>query len=68
MTPLGVSQVGARLDEHHLPETNGSVAICRRCGARTDGPIGDHHLPGDRQDARYDRWLGVQAGTRAIDR
>ena len=61
-------QLGARLDEHHFPETNGRMAICRRCGARTDGPMGHHHVPSERQLARSDQWLQTQSRLSRIDR
>jgi hypothetical protein len=53
-------QLGARLDEHHLPETNGRMAVCRRCGAVTDGPKGKH-APRERQLAQTRQWLDTQA-------
>ena len=40
MTSPESSDVAAQLDQHHLPETNGRIAVCRRCGARTDSPAG----------------------------
>ena len=48
--------MGVVLDEHHTPETNGRMAVCRRCGAQTDGPDGGH-APHERQLARADEWL-----------
>ena len=36
--------VAALLDEHHAPETNGRIAVCHTCGARTEGPEGGHHV------------------------
>jgi hypothetical protein len=54
------SQLGTRLDEHHLPETNGRMAVCRRCGAFTDGPEGKH-APRERQLARISEWLDTQS-------
>jgi hypothetical protein len=41
-------QLASRLDEHHAPETNGRMSVCRRCGAQTDGPKG-RHVPNERQ-------------------
>lgn len=61
MASLDPLQVGARLDEHHLPETNGRMAVCRRCGARTDGPSGHRHIPGEGQLVRSDKWLDAEA-------
>ena len=63
-----VSQVGARLDEHHAPETNGRMAVCRRCGARTNGPNGRQHVPDERRLPRYNDWLDAQTRTSRIDR
>src|ERR1022692_3737679 len=57
---LEALQTGDRLDEHHLPETNGRMAICRRCSARTDSPGGSKHVPGEHQLARSDEWLAGQ--------
>ena len=62
------SLTGARLDEHHAPETNGRMAVCRRCGTRTDSPEGSHHVPSERQLARADEWLEAQSRLRVIDR
>ena len=58
-------QLGARLDEDHLPETNGRMAVCRRCGAVTDGPLGSH-APRGAQLARNSQWLDTQARIRGI--
>jgi len=54
------SQVGNRLDEHHAPETNGRMPVCRRCGARCDAPGGHHHRPAERELTRSDNWLVTQ--------
>jgi hypothetical protein len=62
------SNVGERLDEHHCPETNGRMAVCRRCGAQTDGPEGHHHVPDGRRVARYNDWLDAQSRLSSIDR
>jgi hypothetical protein len=53
-------QLGIRLDEHHLPETNGRMAVCRRCGAFTDGPAGNH-APRERQLTQATQWLDTQS-------
>ena len=53
-------QLGTRLDAHHLPETNGRMAVCRRCGAFTDGPEGKH-APRERQLTRISQWLDTQS-------
>jgi len=55
------TNVGARLDEHHAPETNGRMAVCRRCGSRTDSPEGHHHVPSDRQLSASVAWLDSQS-------
>ncbi len=60
-------QMGSRLDKHHVPETNGRMSVCRRCGARTDGPKG-LHLPDERQLDRAPRWLDAQSLSSGIDR
>jgi len=62
------SLLGARLDENHAPETNGRMAVCRRCGAQTEGPRGRHHVPNERLLARSSDWLDAQSRTRHIDR
>jgi hypothetical protein len=54
------SLAGVRLDEHHAPETNGRMPVCRRCGAQTNGPDGRQHIPDDRRLARSNEWLDMQ--------
>jgi hypothetical protein len=61
------SILGARLDEHHSPETNGRMAVCRRCGAQTESPQGRQHVPNERRLARSEQWLDAQSRTRNID-
>jgi hypothetical protein len=61
------SSVGARLDEHHSPETNGRMSICRRCGAQTDDPKGVAHVPDERQIIRSTRWLDAQLRVSRIE-
>jgi len=61
------SLLGARLDEDHLPETNGRMAVCRRCGAETESPQGRQHVPNERRLARSSDWLDAQSRTRHID-
>jgi hypothetical protein len=61
------STVGHRLDAHHLPETNGRMAVCRRCGAQTNGPDGHHHVPDGKRVARSNDWLDAQTRLRSID-
>jgi hypothetical protein len=60
--------VGRRLDEHHAPETNGRMSVCRRCGGLTDGPMGLHHMPHESQITRSNNWLTAQARLQEIDR
>jgi hypothetical protein len=61
MASMEPSDVGRRLDEHHSPETNGRMAVCRRCGAQTNGPDGHHHVPGESRVARSNDWLDAQS-------
>jgi hypothetical protein len=62
------TSVGTRLDEHHLPETNGRMSVCRRCGTQTDDPNGVHHVPDERQVARSSRWLDAELRVSHIER
>ena len=68
MISTEAAYVGSRLDEHHPPETNGRMAVCRRCGAHTDSPEGRHHMPDERQLARSNDWLDMQARASRIER
>ena len=68
MVSLEATQISARLDQDHLPETNGRMAVCRRCGARVDNPLGHHHLASEGQLARSHQWLDAQARLRHIKR
>jgi hypothetical protein len=61
------SCVGAQLDKHHAPETNGRMSVCRRCGSLTDTPAGSHHVPQGHQVARSIDWLNAEARTQLID-
>ena len=45
MASTQATHIGTQLDEHHSPETNGRMSVCRRCGAQTDDPMGLHHSP-----------------------
>ena len=56
-----LAQLSQRLDEDHLPETNGRMAICRRCGFRATSEAGEHHVLIEGQGARAEGWLGGQA-------
>jgi hypothetical protein len=58
--------IGTRLDEDHAPETNGRMAICRRCGFRTAGVTSDRHAPPDTQEGKANRWLDTQAHARRV--
>lgn len=64
-TSSDVLRTGAQLDEHHAPETNGRMAICRRCGMQTEGPAG-RHAPHEQQLAQAERWLAGQSITMQI--
>lgn len=67
MASPDTSPLGIRLDKDHLPETNGRMAVCRRCGAATDGPMGHCHLPVEHQIARAGRWLDEQARLHRVE-
>ena len=66
MSSPETANVAAQLDEHHLPETNGRIPVCRRCGARTDGPTGLHHVLPEGQVGRSAEWLAAQSRLRDI--
>ncbi len=59
-TPSAVA-LAKRLDEDHYPQTNGRMAVCRRCGFRTIGDMDGAHAPVDGQESRANRWLDAQA-------
>jgi hypothetical protein len=59
---------GRQLDDNHMPETNGRMSVCRRCGSQTDGPGGQHHAPAERQLTRSGEWLLAQLRIGHIDR
>jgi hypothetical protein len=61
------ASVAARLDEHHSPETNGRMAVCRRCGNQTDDPRGRTHAPDESQVTRANRWLDAQLRVSRIE-
>jgi hypothetical protein len=67
MTESEVSLVAAQLDEHHAPETNGRIAVCRKCGARADGPNGFHHVVQTGREGRSSEWLVAQSRLRDIE-
>jgi hypothetical protein len=56
--------LGVRLDENHVPVTNGRMSICRRCGTYTQGPLGQHHIPSVNRLDRAEQWLDTQAPAR----
>jgi len=60
--------MGSRLDGDHAPETNGRMAVCRRCGGQTDSSEGRQHVPDERQLLRSNEWLDAQARVRHVDR
>jgi hypothetical protein len=66
MTSVEALSVAAQLDEDHLPETNGRMAICRRCGSHTDTPQGSRHAPEERQLARANTWLDMERRAKRI--
>ena len=61
MTSSECLHVGAQLDEHHAPETNGRIPVCHKCGGRTDGPMGEHHLIAESRVGRSSEWLVAQS-------
>lgn len=52
-------ELGVQLDQHHPVETNGRMAVCRRCGGVTDSAEGHRHVPNDRQLTQIGHWLAV---------
>jgi hypothetical protein len=68
MTSSESTDVAVQLDVDHAPETNGRIAVCRRCGARTDSPTGSHHVLQEGQQRRSSEWLIAQARLREIAR
>ena len=60
MISPNASHAGSQLDEHHAPETNGRMSVCRVCGTLTDGPVGLHHIPDERQVTHCKEWLVAQ--------
>ena len=66
MTSSEASRLAAELDEHHAPETNGRIPVCRRCGVRTDSPTGVHHVVQEGREDRVSGWLNAQSRLRAI--
>ena len=68
MSTSEATRVGSELDADHAPETNGRMAVCRRCGVRTDSPTGVHHVLTEQQLLRSEDWLRLQAQQRRIER
>jgi hypothetical protein len=68
MTTPEASQLATQLDEDHAPETNGRMAVCRRCGARTDGPAGLHHMLVEQELPRSRRWLTAEVQRKRLAR
>jgi hypothetical protein len=68
MTTPETSKLATQLDEDHAPETNGRMAVCRRCGARTDGPAGVHHVLAEQELRRSTNWLTAEVQKRRIER
>ncbi len=66
MTSSEYLHVASQLDEDHAPETNGRIPVCRRCGARTDGPTGMHHVIQEGRVSRSSEWLVAQSRLRDI--
>jgi len=60
-------RVESQLDAHHMPETNGRMSVCRRCGARTDTPEGRRHVLSESQLTRSSDWLVAQSRLRHIE-
>jgi hypothetical protein len=63
---LQESPLSTRLDDDHFPETNGRMAVCRRCGFKTTGGPDERHASLGIQQARATRWLDNQAHVRRI--
>jgi hypothetical protein len=66
MTTSESLHLAAQLDEHHAPETNGRISVCRRCGARTDSPTGERHVVQEGREKRSSEWLIAQSRLRDI--
>ena len=66
MTSSEALHLAAQLDEHHVPETNGRIPVCRRCGARTDSPTGARHVLQEGREERASDWLIAQSRLRDI--
>ena len=62
------ADLAKQLDDDHDPETNGRMAVCRRCGSRTDSPSGHNHAPLAQQLAQLGQWLDGQARLAHVER
>ncbi len=67
MVSAQATLVGNQLDENHAPETNGRMAVCRKCGSLTDFKDGVHHVPAEQQLERSSEWLSAQSRNKLID-
>ena len=68
MTSNQCLDVAAQLDDHHVPATNGRIPVCHTCGARTDGPAGEHHVLQEGRVNRSTEWLVAQTRMQDIAR
>jgi len=68
MTESDASNLAIQLDDDHAPETNGRMAVCRRCGNRTDGPAGLHHVLAEGELRRSTTWLTAEKQRRRLQR
>ena len=66
--PASETLTGSQLDEQHVPETNGRMPVCRRCGSQTDSPVEGHHMPTERQMARIRDWLVTESRRMHLER
>jgi hypothetical protein len=66
MTSSESLHVASQLDQDHAPETNGRIPVCHRCGARTESPVGLHHVLQEGRVDRSSQWLVAQSRLRDI--
>jgi hypothetical protein len=66
--PESLPDTGTRLDDHHAPETNGRMAICRRCGCLTESAVGRTHAPDPHQLVMCGQWLDGQERANRVGR
>jgi hypothetical protein len=67
MISTASQHVASQLDAHHHPETNGRIAVCHRCGCRTDSVGGGHHVVGEGSVTRSSAWLVADARLASIE-